>query len=312
MLAELGRQIEAAELRRMLSGEHDRCNAIVSIHAGAGGTDAQEWADRLLRMHLRWTERRGFSRRVIDTLAGDEGGIKRATITVDGDYAYGLLLAEAGIHRLVRISPFSQSGRRHTSFASVHVWPRLPADRRIEIADRELRIDTHRSSGAGGQHVNVTDSAVRITHLPTGMVVCCQDERSQHRNRDAAMAVLRARLHDRRIEEQRQRLEQMDAEKRNIAFGSQIRSYILHPHRMVKDHRTGVEEGKRRQGARRKPRQFHQRVPDGQGSRKRARGRPVAPRRRGGGNQREQKMRIEIHRHRMAMAPDDEGRIAVG
>ena len=242
-LGELRREVEGAEVRKMLGGEHDACNAIVSIHPGAGGTESQDWAEMLLRMYLRWAERRGFSREVIDAQPGDEAGVKSATVTVDGDYAYGLLLAEAGIHRLVRISPFDQAARRHTSFASVFVWPELPDDVEIELEEKDLRIDTYRSSGAGGQHVNVTDSAVRITHLPTGMVVSCQNERSQHRNRDAAMAVLKARLYDRRLKEQQDRLEEIGGEKKDIAFGSQIRSYVLHPYRLVKDHRTRVEEG---------------------------------------------------------------------
>jgi len=236
-------EVEAGEIKKMLGGEHDRRNAIVSIHPGAGGTESQDWAEMLLRMYLRWAERRGFSREVIDAQPGDEAGVKSATITVVGDYAYGSLLPEAGVHRLVRISPFDQAARRHTSFASVFVWPELPDDVDIEIDEKDLRVDTYRSSGAGGQHVNVTDSAVRITHLPTGIVVSCQNERSQHRNRDAAMNVLRSRLYDQRLQEQQDRLEQIGGEKKDIAFGSQIRSYVLHPYRMVKDHRTKLDEG---------------------------------------------------------------------
>ncbi len=227
----------------MLGGEHDRRNAILSIHPGAGGTESQDWAEMLLRMYLRWAERRGFSREVIEAQPGDEAGVKSATITIVGDYAYGSLLPEAGVHRLVRISPFDQAARRHTSFASVFVWPELPDDVDIEIDEKDLRVDTYRSSGAGGQHVNVTDSAVRITHLPTGIVVSCQNERSQHRNRDAAMSVLRSRLYDQRLQEQQDRLEQIGGEKKDIAFGSQIRSYVLHPYRMVKDHRTKLDDG---------------------------------------------------------------------
>ena len=242
-LDDLAAEVEAAEIKKMLGGEHDHCNAIVSVHPGAGGTESQDWAEMLLRTYLRWAERRGFTREIIDFQPGDEAGIKSATITVTGDYAYGLLLAEAGVHRLVRISPFDQAARRHTSFASVFVWPELPDDVKVEIEDKELRIDTYRSSGAGGQHVNVTDSAVRITHLPTGIVVSCQNERSQHRNRDAAMKVLRARLYDRRLKEQQERLERIGGEKKAIAFGSQIRSYVLHPYQMVKDHRTKVDVG---------------------------------------------------------------------
>ena len=242
-LDDLNAEVETAEIKKMLGGEHDRKNAIVSIHPGAGGTESQDWAEMLLRLYLRWTERRGFKREVIDLQPGEEAGIKSATVTVTGDYAYGLLLAEAGVHRLVRISPYDQAGRRHTSFASVFVWPELPDDVKVEIEDRELRIDTYRSSGAGGQHVNVTDSAVRITHLPTGSVVSCQNERSQHRNRDSAMKVLRARLYDTKLKDQQAKLEQIGGEKKEIAFGSQIRSYVLHPYQLVKDHRTKVEVG---------------------------------------------------------------------
>ena len=242
-LDDLASEVEPAEIKKMLGGEHDRCNAIVSVHPGAGGTESQDWADMLLRTYVRWAERRGFSREVIDYQAGDEAGIKSATLAVTGDYAYGLMLAEAGIHRLVRISPFDQASRRHTSFASVFVWPELPDDVVVEIDEKDLRIDTYRSSGAGGQHVNVTDSAVRITHLATGIVVSCQNERSQHRNRDSAMKVLRARLYDLKLQEQQAKLERLGGEKRDIAFGSQIRSYVLHPYQMVKDHRTKLEIG---------------------------------------------------------------------
>ena len=242
-LDELAVEIEAAETKKMLGGPHDQSNAILSVHPGAGGTESQDWAEMLLRVYLRWTERRGFAREIIDFQPGEEAGVKSATITVAGDYAYGLLLAEAGVHRLVRISPFDQASRRHTSFASVFVWPDLPDDIEVEIDEKDLRIDTYRSSGAGGQHVNVTDSAVRITHLPTGIVVSCQNERSQHRNRDAAMKVLRARLYDRRQQEQQAELEKIGGEKKDIAFGSQIRSYVLHPYQMVKDHRTKLEVG---------------------------------------------------------------------
>ena len=242
-LDEIATTVEAGEIKKMLGGEHDRKNAIVTIHPGAGGTESQDWAEMLLRMYLRWTERRGFKRDVIDLQPGDEAGIKSATMTIIGEYAYGMMLAEAGVHRLVRISPFDQASRRHTSFASVFVWPELPDDVDVEIEDKDLRIDTYRSSGAGGQHVNVTDSAVRITHLPTGIVVSSQNERSQHRNRDSAMKVLRSRLFDLKLKEQQAKLEQLGGEKKDIAFGSQIRSYVLHPYQLIKDHRTKEEVG---------------------------------------------------------------------
>ena len=239
----LAAEIEAGEIKKMLGGEHDDKNAIVTIHPGAGGTESQDWAEMLARAYLRWAERRDFKVEVIEWQPGDEAGIKAGTLTIAGDYAYGLMLAEAGVHRLVRISPFDQASRRHTSFASVFVWPELPEDVEVEIDEKDLRVDTYRSSGAGGQHVNVTDSAVRITHLPTGIVVSCQNERSQHRNRDAAMKVLRARLYDLKQKEQQDRLEEIGGEKKAIGFGSQIRSYVLHPYQMVKDLRTRVETG---------------------------------------------------------------------
>jgi peptide chain release factor 2 len=242
-LDELALEVDAGETKKMLGGEHDRKNAIVTIHPGAGGTESQDWAEMLLRMYLRWSERRGFKREIIEIQPGDEAGIKSVTMTLLGDYAYGLMLAEAGVHRLVRISPFDQASRRHTSFASVFVWPELPDDVDVEIEDKELRIDTYRSSGAGGQHVNVTDSAVRLTHLPTGIVVSSQNERSQHRNRDSAMRVLKARLYDLKLKEQQAKLDQLGGEKKDIAFGSQIRSYVLHPYQLVKDHRTKEEVG---------------------------------------------------------------------
>jgi len=242
-LDELQTEVESAETKKMLGGEHDRANAILTIHPGAGGTESQDWAEMLLKMYLKWTERRGFGREVIDYQPGDEAGLKSVTVLVSGEYAFGLLAAEAGVHRLVRISPFDQAARRHTSFASVFVWPELPEDVDVEIEDKDLRIDTYRSSGAGGQHVNVTDSAVRITHLPTGIVVSCQNERSQHKNRASAMKVLRSRLFDRKMKEQQARLEEIGGEKRDIAFGSQIRSYVLQPYQMIKDHRTKMDVG---------------------------------------------------------------------
>jgi len=236
-------QVQAGEIKKMLGGEHDRKNAIVTIHPGAGGTESMDWAEMLLRMYLRWAERRGFKREIIDYQPGEEAGLKSVTFTVTGEYAYGLLSAEVGVHRLVRISPFDQAARRHTSFASLYVWPELPEDVDIVVDDKDIRIDTYRSSGAGGQHVNVTDSAVRITHLPTGLVVSCQNERSQHRNRDSAMRVLKARLYDMKLKEQQSRLQSISGAKKDIAFGSQIRSYVLHPYQMVKDHRTKESVG---------------------------------------------------------------------
>ncbi len=236
-------EIQAGEIKQMLGGPHDRTNAIVTIHPGAGGTESQDWAEMLLRMYLRWTERRGFKRELIDYQPGEDAGLKSVTFTVTGEYAYGLLSAEAGVHRLVRISPFDQAARRHTSFASVYVWPELPEDVDIQVEDKDLRIDTYRSSGAGGQHVNVTDSAVRITHLPTGMVVSCQNERSQHRNKDSAMQVLKARLYDLKVKENQAKLEQISGAKAQIAFGSQIRSYVMQPYQMVKDLRTREQTG---------------------------------------------------------------------
>ena len=242
-LDDLQTEVEAAETKKMLGGQYDRSNAIVTIHPGAGGTESQDWAEMLLRMYLKWSERRGLKRETIDYQPGDEAGIKSATVLLSGEYAYGLMAAEAGVHRLVRISPFDQAARRHTSFASVYVWPELPEDEDIEIDEKDLRVDTYRSSGAGGQHVNVTDSAIRITHLPTGIVVSCQNERSQHKNRASAMKVLKARLFDLKMKEQAARLDQLGGEKRDIAFGSQIRSYVLQPYQMIKDHRTKVEVG---------------------------------------------------------------------
>ncbi|HXG88691.1 MAG TPA: peptide chain release factor 2 [Vicinamibacterales bacterium] len=242
-LTVLDSEVEAAEVRKMLGGAHDGANAIVTVHPGAGGTESQDWAEMLLRMYLKWAERRGFKREVLDYQPGEEAGVKSATIMLNGEYAFGLMAAEAGVHRLVRISPFDQAARRHTSFASVYVWPEIEEDNDIEIADKDLRIDTFRSSGAGGQHVNVTDSAVRITHLPTGIVTSCQNERSQHKNRDVAMKVLRAKLYDLKMKEQMANLEKIGGTKKDIAFGSQIRSYVLQPYQMIKDHRTKHQVG---------------------------------------------------------------------
>jgi peptide chain release factor 2 len=239
----LAATIEGAEFQKMLGGEHDRASAILSINSGAGGTESQDWAEMLLRMYLRWCDRRGWKRDITDIQAGEEAGIKSATVLVQGEYAYGYLSAEAGVHRLVRISPFDSAARRHTSFASVFAWPQIEEDIEVEVQEKDLRVDTYRSSGAGGQHVNVTDSAVRITHLPTGIVVSCQNERSQIRNREVAMKVLKARLYDLEAKKQQAKLDAVEAAKKDIAFGSQIRSYVMHPYRMVKDHRTKYEVG---------------------------------------------------------------------
>ncbi len=240
---ELLQNVQEEEIKLFLSGKHDISNAIITIHAGAGGTEAQDWVEMLLRMYLRWAEKHRYKTKIIDILAGEEAGIKSVTFTVEGPYAYGHLRAEAGIHRLIRISPFDASGRRHTSFASVSVIPEIEDDIQVEIRQEDLKIETMRASGHGGQHVNKTESAVRITHLPTGIVVQCQNERSQHRNKAIAMKILKARLYElerRKRDEERQRLY---GEKKDIAWGSQIRSYVLHPYRLVKDHRTGVESG---------------------------------------------------------------------
>ena len=226
------------EFRRMLGGEHDESNAIVSINAGAGGTEAQDWVEMLLRMYLRWGEKSGYQTKIIDILPGEEAGLKNVTFTANGRYAYGYLKAEVGIHRLVRISPFDAGARRHTSFASVFVYPEISDDFVIEIDEKDLRVDTFRSSGAGGQHVNKTDSAVRITHLPTGIVVQCQNERSQHKNKAIALKILKARLYEKELKEKEEKFEELQNTKKEIAWGSQIRSYILHPYKMVKDHRT--------------------------------------------------------------------------
>jgi peptide chain release factor 2 len=242
-LQRLHQEINDFEFRFMLSGPNDRDSAIVSIHPGAGGTESQDWAEMLYRMYTRWSEREGFRVTMLDYLAGEEAGIKSVTFGVEGDYAYGLLRAEHGVHRLVRISPFDANQRRHTSFASVDVIPDIENEIEIEIKDEELRIDVFRSSGAGGQHVNKTESAVRITHLPTGIVVNCQEDRSQIKNRANAMKVLKARLYMRAQEEQAARVKTLYGEKKDNAFGSQIRSYVFHPYSLIKDHRTNLEVG---------------------------------------------------------------------
>ena len=242
-LDEASSSISAVEVHRMLGGESDRLNAIVSIHPGAGGTEAQDWADMLLRMYLRWAERRDYSAKTLDYIPGDEAGIKSVTFSVTGEYAYGYLKAEVGVHRLVRISPYDAAKRRHTSFASVFVYPEVEGDVDVEVFDADLRVDTYRASGAGGQHVNKTDSAVRITHIPTGIVVQCQNERSQHKNRAVAMKILRARLYERKLKEEEEKVAELHKGKQKIEWGSQIRSYVLQPYRMVKDHRTSHESG---------------------------------------------------------------------
>ena len=235
--------LEEAEFRRLLGGEHDASNAIVSINSGAGGTDACDWAEILSRMYKRWADAHGFAVEELDSQEGEEAGIRTVTFTVSGEYAFGYLKTEEGVHRLVRISPFDAQSRRHTAFASVSVVPELDDSIEVEIDEKDLRIDTYRAGGAGGQHVNKTDSAVRITHLPTNVVVQCQNERSQHKNRSAALKVLRARLYERARREQEEKLAAARGEQRQIEFGSQIRSYTLHPQQRVKDHRTGLDAG---------------------------------------------------------------------
>lgn len=239
----LEKELRSLELRQMLSDENDNTNAIVSINAGAGGTEAQDWAEMLLRMYLRWCEKKNFALQMVDTLEGEEAGIKSVTFTVSGPFAYGYLKAESGIHRLVRISPFDASGRRHTSFAAVFVYPELDDRIEVDVKQSDLRIDTYRASGAGGQHVNKTSSAVRITHLPTGIVAQCQNEKSQHRNRDIAMKILRSRLYEREKRAQQEKLQEVHDNLDDIAWGNQIRSYVMQPYRLVKDHRTGTEKG---------------------------------------------------------------------
>jgi peptide chain release factor 2 len=242
-LKSLETQIAELETRSLLSGEHDRLGAIVSIHPGAGGTESQDWAEMLFRMYSRWSERHGYTTRLLDLQPGDEAGIKDATLEIAGEYAYGYLKGESGVHRLVRISPYDAAQRRHTSFASVFVFPMVDDTITVNIAPGDLRVDTFRASGAGGQHVNKTESAVRITHLPTGLVVQSQAERSQHRNRDFAMSILRARLFVHYQEQERAKTQALTAAKKDIDFGSQIRSYVLQPYTMVNDHRTELKIG---------------------------------------------------------------------
>lgn len=240
-LNELKKELDDFEFKTILSGEDDSKNAILAIHSGAGGTEAQDWAQMLLRMYTRWVERRGFKYDTIDFQAGEEAGIKSATLEITGEYAYGYLKCESGVHRLVRISPFDANKRRHTSFASVFVFPEIEDNITVEINDDDLRIETFRASGAGGQHVNKVSSAVRITHMPTGIVVQCQSERSQFRNKDNALKVLKARLYQLYKEKEEKKQEELESQKKKIEWGSQIRSYVFHPYNMVKDHRTNVE-----------------------------------------------------------------------
>ena len=242
-LNKLKKEIEQLKIKEVLSDINDFSNAIISINAGAGGTEAQDWAEMLLRMYLRWCEKNNYTVEIYDRQVMEEAGIKSATFIVKGDYAYGLLKGESGIHRLVRISPFDANKKRHTSFASVSVIPEIPQEVEIDIKDKELKIDTYRASGAGGQHVNKTDSAVRITHLPTGIVVQCQNERSQFRNKEVAMKILKAKLYELERKEKEKELQSLKGEQKEIGWGSQIRSYIMHPYQMVKDHRTGFETG---------------------------------------------------------------------
>jgi len=242
-LPRLEQEVAQAELSRMLSGPDDAKNAILTIHAGAGGTESQDWAEMLLRMYLRWAERKGFQTQIVDILEGEEAGLKSVTVVIEGQYAYGYAKAESGVHRLIRLSPFDANNRRHTSFASVFVIPEVEDDIQVVINESDLRIETFRAGGHGGQHVNVTDSAVRIIHIPTGIVAQCQNERSQHKNRAFAMKVLRSRLYEVEKERRAEKLEQYTSAKKDIAWGHQIRSYILHPYRLVKDHRTDLEMG---------------------------------------------------------------------
>jgi peptide chain release factor 2 len=243
MLERLEHEISVAETEMLLGGENDQLNAICTIHPGAGGTESQDWAEMLLRMYLKWAEQRGFKTEIFDYQPGEEAGLKGVTFRVEGEYAYGLLSAEAGVHRLVRISPFDQAARRHTSFASLFVYPEVDENIEVELNDKDMRVDTYRATGAGGQHINTTDSAVRITHIPTGIVVQCQNQRSQHQNRAVAMQVLRSRLYELELEKRKAETAELEANKAAISFGSQIRSYVLAPYQLVKDTRTKLERG---------------------------------------------------------------------
>src|SRR6266542_3659762 len=243
LIEHLEHEISVAETEMLLAGENDQLNAICTIHPGAGGTESQDWAEMLLRMYLKWAEQRNFKTEIIDYQPGEEAGLKGVTFRVEGEYAYGLLAAEAGVHRLVRSSPFDQAARRHTSFASLFVYPEIDENIEVEINDKDLRVDTYRATGAGGQHINTTDSAVRITHLPTGIIVQCQNERSQHKNRSVAMKMLRSRLYELELEKRRAETAELEANKQDISFGSQIRNYVLHPYKLVKDTRTKMERG---------------------------------------------------------------------
>jgi len=243
LIQQLEHNLSQAEIEMLLAGENDRRNAICTIHPGAGGTESQDWAEMLLRMYLKWAEQREFKTEILEYQPGEEAGLKSVTFRVEGEYAYGLLAAEAGVHRLVRISPFDQAARRHTSFASLFVFPEIDEDIEVEINDKDLRVDTCRATGAGGQHINTTDSAVRITHLPTNIVVSCQNQRSQHQNKAVAMQVLRSRLYELELEKRKAETAELEANKADISFGSQIRSYVLAPYQLVKDTRTKLERG---------------------------------------------------------------------
>jgi len=243
LLERLEHELALAETEMLLAGDNDRRNAICTIHPGAGGTESQDWAEMLLRMYLKWAEQREFKTEILEYQPGEEAGLKSVTFRAEGEYAYGLLSAEAGVHRLVRISPFDQAARRHTSFASLFVYPEIDEDIEVDIQDKDLRVDTYRATGAGGQHINTTDSAVRITHMPTGIVVSCQNQRSQHQNRAVAMQVLRSRLYELELEKRQAETAELEASKADISFGSQIRSYVLAPYQLVKDTRTKLERG---------------------------------------------------------------------